>query len=46
MGEVTFDISISVDGYASSASPGTPIAPSETAVKFRYPLDERVPVPA
>jgi hypothetical protein len=27
----TFDISISVDGYASSASPHTPIAQSETA---------------
>jgi hypothetical protein len=31
MGRVTFDISISVDGYTSSASPRTPIAQSETA---------------
>jgi hypothetical protein len=31
MGGVTFDISISVDGYTSSASPRTPIAQSETA---------------
>jgi hypothetical protein len=31
MGGVTFDISISVDGYVSSASPRTPIAQSETA---------------
>jgi len=31
MGGVTFDISISVNGYTSSASPCTPIAQSETA---------------
>jgi hypothetical protein len=31
MGEVTFDIGISVDGYTSPASPRTPIAQSETA---------------
>jgi hypothetical protein len=31
MGGVTFDLSISVDGYTSSASPRTPIARSETA---------------
>jgi hypothetical protein len=30
-GRSHFDISISVDGYASSASPHTPIAQSETA---------------
>lgn len=32
-GGVTFDISISVDGYTSSASPRTPTAQSETASK-------------
>jgi hypothetical protein len=31
MGGVTFDISISVDRYTSSASPRTPIAQSEAA---------------
>ena len=31
MGGVTFDISISVDGYTSSASARTPIAQSVTA---------------
>jgi hypothetical protein len=31
MGGVTFDISISVDGYTNSASQRTPIAQSETA---------------
>ena len=31
MGGVTIDISISVDGYTSSASPRTPMAQSETA---------------
>ena len=35
MGGVTLDISISVDGYAGSGLPQTPIAQSETACQRR-----------
>ena len=51
MGGVTFDISISVDCYTSSASPRTPIGSqrrlSETAVKlsssYRNPMVKHEP---